>query len=181
MNNLNSTPIINVLAAPTVRASLILKHGSSSDWENINPILQAGELGIELDTGLMKVGNGSSDYKNLPYINISSNKVEEIVEEKMNDALSSYIQKSENFTNGNLPVFDENGNLIDSGTSITECTDEKVASETALGSVVSSSDDNSIAVDENGKMSVNRVSISNLFIPEDEELILFAGGATINL
>lgn len=177
MNNLTSTPTINVLAAPTVRASLILKHGSSSDWLLANPILQAGELGIELDTGLMKVGDGSSNYKDLDYINISSNKVEEIVEEKIGDTLSSYIQKPENFTNGNLPMFNESGNLVDSGTSIEEYTEGGIASEDTPGRVVSSSEDNAISVDENGKMSVNRLSVSNLFVPDDDELILSAGGA----
>lgn len=45
-----------------------VKRGLASAWTRVNPILRAGEPGFELDTGLLKVGNGTDDWKTLPYI-----------------------------------------------------------------------------------------------------------------
>lgn len=67
-----SNNIVNILAAPTVRASLILKHGKASEWAEINPILLEGELGIETDTHFIKAGDGKNRYKKLPYLNATS-------------------------------------------------------------------------------------------------------------
>ena len=41
---------------------------TASQWASSQDVLLAGELGIESDTGQAKVGNGSSLYKDLPYI-----------------------------------------------------------------------------------------------------------------
>lgn len=50
-----------------------------------------------------------------------------------------------------------------------------IASETTLGGVKSSLEINQIFVDATGVMSVNQISTSNLYIPEDEELVLCGG------
>lgn len=42
---------------------------TSAKWATINPVLLSGELGIESNTGLVKVGNGTSTWNNLDYIN----------------------------------------------------------------------------------------------------------------
>ena len=36
-------------------------------WTSNNPVLMAGELGLELDTMAYKIGDGSSDWNSLPY------------------------------------------------------------------------------------------------------------------
>lgn len=46
-----------------------LKRGESSAWRNLNPILAAGEPGFELDTGKLKIGNGTTSWNDLNYIN----------------------------------------------------------------------------------------------------------------
>jgi len=46
---------------------LILRADELSNWTAANPVLIAGEIGLELDTGLFKVGDGSTDYDSLPY------------------------------------------------------------------------------------------------------------------
>lgn len=40
------------------------------NWLLANPILLRGELGIEYDTGKMKIGDGSSSWAALPYIGV---------------------------------------------------------------------------------------------------------------
>lgn len=41
---------------------------SASDWQNSEEILLAGELGVESDTGKVKVGDGTSRYSSLQYL-----------------------------------------------------------------------------------------------------------------
>jgi len=44
-----------------------LRRGSASGWATANPILRAGEPGIETDTNKFKLGNGTSAWLTLPY------------------------------------------------------------------------------------------------------------------
>lgn len=44
-----------------------LKRALSVTWEQKNPILSAGEPGVEIDTGQMKVGDGATPWNSLPY------------------------------------------------------------------------------------------------------------------
>lgn len=41
---------------------------SAESWHLENPILLAGEIGAETDTGRLKVGNGVQAWRNLPYV-----------------------------------------------------------------------------------------------------------------
>ena len=44
-----------------------LRRDSAANWQSINPILALGEPGIELDTHLVKYGDGSTAWNLLPY------------------------------------------------------------------------------------------------------------------
>lgn len=44
-----------------------LRSGQATDWVATNPILGPGEPGFEIETGLMKVGNGITAWNDLPY------------------------------------------------------------------------------------------------------------------
>jgi hypothetical protein len=44
-----------------------LRRGLASDWTSADPVLRAGEPGIELDTQRVKFGNGSTHWSGLPY------------------------------------------------------------------------------------------------------------------
>lgn len=39
----------------------------AAEWASKNPLLQRGEIGIEIDTNRMKVGNGYTLWNDLPY------------------------------------------------------------------------------------------------------------------
>jgi len=247
-----------------VQATLILRNDLANSWILNNPTLAKGELGAEIDTGLLKLGDGISPFSELQYINVTPasltqqletklNKVNPIVEgiltlnyspinatDAVNKAyvdnaihsasllkreivvelppiasadentiymirdsasfgpdhykeymlinntweligdtsvnLDNYIPKPQTFISGNIPIFDTAGALIDSGFNPSEIT-IGIATETKIGGVLSSHDDNSISVMDNGKMTLNRVSTNNLFVPEEDELILMGGGA----
>ena len=51
-------------------ATFKLKRGLSQKWKELNPILEAGEPGCELDTGKLKVGDGKTPWNNLPYVGV---------------------------------------------------------------------------------------------------------------
>lgn len=44
-----------------------LRRDIAADWTSINPVLSAGEPGVELDTGKVKIGNGVQSWVDLPY------------------------------------------------------------------------------------------------------------------
>jgi hypothetical protein len=44
-----------------------LRRGGAQEWANANPTLAQGELGIELDTGRIKIGDGVSAWNTLSY------------------------------------------------------------------------------------------------------------------
>lgn len=53
----------------SVRTRLILRNDIRDTWVSRNPILAKGEIGAEIDTGLLKLGNGILPYNDLNYIN----------------------------------------------------------------------------------------------------------------
>jgi hypothetical protein len=48
-----------------------LRNGTASQWTSANPVLAAGEVGVETDTKKLKVGNGSTVWNSLTYISIA--------------------------------------------------------------------------------------------------------------
>ncbi len=48
------------------------KTDTSSNWTSNNPVLLVGEIGIESNTGKIKVGNGISGWNSLAYIGITT-------------------------------------------------------------------------------------------------------------
>ena len=46
------------------------KRGLASRWTSTNPILLAGEIGVETDTNKLKVGNGTTAWNDLDYMGV---------------------------------------------------------------------------------------------------------------
>lgn len=49
-----------------------IRRDTSTNWEANNPVLAIGEPGLETDTFIIKYGDGSSAWNDLPYANIDS-------------------------------------------------------------------------------------------------------------
>ncbi|TNE66842.1 MAG: hypothetical protein EP336_09505 [Rhodobacteraceae bacterium] len=49
-------------------ARLKIRRGSALQWQTVNPILASGELGYELDTKRLRIGDGVSSFTSLPFI-----------------------------------------------------------------------------------------------------------------
>jgi hypothetical protein len=47
------------------------RRGTGAEWGTINPVLAAGELGLETDTNQIKVGDGFTAWNSLAYIDIT--------------------------------------------------------------------------------------------------------------
>ena len=52
----------------SVVTQIQIRRGTASQWTSTNPVLAAGELGLETDTGKVKAGNGSSNWNSLSYV-----------------------------------------------------------------------------------------------------------------
>lgn len=52
-----------------VNVNIKIRHDLAINWTTRNPVLLAGEFGLEDDTLLIKVGNGNTQWNNLSYIN----------------------------------------------------------------------------------------------------------------
>ena len=55
---------------------LVVKNMTSEEWEAWDGVLRLGQLGVETDTGKLKVGNGQDIYKNLEYLNMTPDDLE---------------------------------------------------------------------------------------------------------
>lgn len=53
----------------TLQTTIQLRNDEAATWASKNPVLAAGEIGIETDTGLFKIGNGADAYNALDYAN----------------------------------------------------------------------------------------------------------------
>ena len=49
---------------------LVVKFRSdnSANWENANPVLRAGELAVDTEKTLYKIGDGKTSWKDLPFM-----------------------------------------------------------------------------------------------------------------
>lgn len=57
------------MATNSVRATLQIRHDTSSNWLTRNPVLAQGEYGLETNTWLIKIGDGVTDWEHLRYLN----------------------------------------------------------------------------------------------------------------
>jgi len=52
----------------TTPKKLLLRRDTDVRWTQLNPILASGEPGFETNTGKLKVGDGITPWRSLPYI-----------------------------------------------------------------------------------------------------------------
>ena len=57
------------MATNTVKVTLQIRNDQAEDWVSRNPVLGEGEYGLEIDTFLIKIGDGVTHWNDLPYLN----------------------------------------------------------------------------------------------------------------
>ena len=82
----------------TVRIQV--RRGTASQWTSVNPILAAGEMGVESDSNLFKFGNGSSTWTALAYANNSDVAIGEISQDAINTALTMGTGLTKTYNDG---------------------------------------------------------------------------------
>ena len=82
----------------TVRIQV--RRGTASEWTAANPVLAAGEMGVETNTNLFKFGNGSSTWTALAYANNSDVAIGEISQDAINTALSMGAGLTKTYNDG---------------------------------------------------------------------------------
>ncbi|QDH70835.1 tail fiber domain-containing protein [Marilutibacter alkalisoli] len=55
------------MAIETIDYRFVLRRGLAAEWTAQNGVLFEGEFGLELDTGKLKIGDGSTPWNSLPY------------------------------------------------------------------------------------------------------------------
>lgn len=66
---------------------LQLRRDQAANWTSVNPTLSAGELGVELDTGKLKVGNGTTAWNSLAYIGLTPSEISTAISEAIADVI----------------------------------------------------------------------------------------------
>jgi hypothetical protein len=57
-----------------MRARILHRYNEANYWAELNPVLGEGEMGIESDTNLCKIGDGITHWNDLPFAGGSGSK-----------------------------------------------------------------------------------------------------------
>ena len=69
------------MAEKTIKTTIQLRNDLAATWHSKNPILKKGEIGIEIDTRKMKVGDGTTAWKALSYVGADANDILAVINE----------------------------------------------------------------------------------------------------
>jgi hypothetical protein len=81
-----------------------LRRDTAANWTTYNPILRAGEIGVETDTQRIKIGDGTGTWSSRPYINVLPSELTELSQDAVNSALTA--------GNGITKVYDDAANTL---------------------------------------------------------------------
>ena len=71
------------------------KRGTSTNWETNNPLLLAGEIGFETDTQKLKIGNGTDNWNDLPYVSAIDSNNELEAAGNNNEETAFYVENTD--------------------------------------------------------------------------------------
>ena len=75
-----------------------LRNDLAATWTSVNPVLLKGEIGIEIDTGKFKFGDGSKQWNALKYASTDDVRVQELIDASVEAAkteLKGYADQAE--------------------------------------------------------------------------------------
>lgn len=84
--------------AKELNTRIQLKHGLAAKWTEKNPVLLAGEMGIETDTLKMKVGDGISHWDALGYLGADANDILTIINENRDSCTTVNVAEGQSDT-----------------------------------------------------------------------------------
>ena len=102
----------------TVRIQL--RRGQSSDWSSVNPVLAAGEVGLESDTLQIKLGDGTSNWNDLEYATVTPQNLTDAINAALTGTVDTNFATITDLNNAiSQEVLDRN-NAIDTAKSDAE-------------------------------------------------------------
>jgi len=78
------------------------RRGTASQWTNANPVLAAGEIGVETDTNQFKLGDGTTEWSDLSYFKNL---------EDLGGSLDDYILLTQKAASNGVATLDSNGKI----------------------------------------------------------------------
>ncbi len=88
-----------------------LRNDTAANWSNVNPVLAQGELGIERDTGLIKIGNGNTAWANLAYSSVASSEIS--YTHPQNAVSNNWVIAHNLGYYPNIQIFDSANNMVE--------------------------------------------------------------------
>lgn len=163
---------------------LQLYNGTSTEWEESDLILRAGEPAYESDTTKLKIGDGRSLYKDLPYISVGEVKLSDFSDEEKKRIVGPKGEKGDPLTYNDLTADQrldlkgEPGESItikssyidDKGNTIIIFSDDK----TILVQRGAKGDDASIQAGQGISKNEGTISIDELYVATKEDLNVYA-------
>lgn len=94
------------MATKRIKAVIQFRRGKSADWTKYNPTLHQGEPGFEIDTGKLKIGDGDTEWVELPYVVGGGSDIPIYITDPTDKQVLLYNSETERWENYNLA--DEN-------------------------------------------------------------------------
>ena len=69
------------MAEKIIKTTIQLRNDLAATWHSKNPVLKKGEIGIEIDTRKMKVGDGTTAWEALSYMGADANDILAVINE----------------------------------------------------------------------------------------------------
>jgi hypothetical protein len=83
---------------------LQFRRGTASQWTAANPTLFSGEVGVETDTKLIKIGDGSTAWNSLVYATVSPESLVEQAQDSINTALVAGTGLDKTYNDGDNTI-----------------------------------------------------------------------------
>lgn len=86
------------MADKTLNIRIQLRNDTAENWNTQNPVLLKGEMGVETDTGKIKIGNGTDHWKDLKYSGVDEDTIKGIIDKNRDNFTSVEATKEESDT-----------------------------------------------------------------------------------
>ena len=88
------------MAEKTIKTTIQLRNDLAATWTTKNPVLKKGEIGIEIDTRKMKVGDGTTAWKALSYMGADANDILAVINENRDNCTQIELTQGQTDADG---------------------------------------------------------------------------------
>lgn len=88
------------MAEKTIKTTIQLRNDLAATWNLKNPVLKKGEIGIEIDTRKMKVGDGTTTWNAISYMGADANDILAVINENRDNCTQIELTQGQTDTEG---------------------------------------------------------------------------------